>query len=172
MRNEKNMAKVNNDPDQEVKSGQSETEASKSKEEKKMENDHSHKVSDLVVGGIIGAIIVVVLLSIGSLFFFRLPNRAFLGFRERAPVGEIYRGPFGARRGFVFSNSISGKVTAVNGQTFTVDVSGQSKTVQITDSTRFPITSATKMNVGDQVVVWGQQDSNGVIQATRIAVNP
>ena len=69
-------------------------------------------------------------------------------------------------------NEVSGKVTAVNDKQFTMTVGSTSKTVQISDSTRFPNTSATKVAVGDTVVVVGEQDSNGVIQATEIAVNP
>jgi hypothetical protein len=53
-----------------------------------------------------------------------------------------------------------------------MDINGQSKNVQISDTTRFPLNSATTVNTGDTVLVWGGQDSNGTIQATQISVNP
>jgi hypothetical protein len=69
-------------------------------------------------------------------------------------------------------NMIEGKITVVADKTFTIDQNGQSKNVQISDSTRFPLDSANKVTVGDKVRVWGEQDANGVIQAMRIMVNP
>ena len=73
------------------------------------------------------------------------------------------------RRGI---NQDSAKVTAVDGKQFTIDLSGTTYKVQINDSTRFPVDSVTTVKVGDQVVVIGEKDSNGMIQADRIIVNP
>lgn len=82
--------------------------------------------------------------------------------------GGFRGGNFNNGNGYIGSNGISGKVTAVNDKTFTVDANGTSKNVQITDSTRFPANSSSQVKVGDQVVVIGEQDSNGNIQATRV----
>lgn len=144
-----------------------------SQEEKTTDDNQPSKASHFLAGVLV-AIIILAILLIGFAFVFRFTHRPFFGPRERIPMGYYYRGYRGFRggRGFVFQNTISGKVTAVNGQTLTIDVNGQTKTVQISDATRFPIGSATKVNVGDQIVVWGSQDSQGVIQATQIAVNP
>ncbi len=73
---------------------------------------------------------------------------------------------------FAMNNVTNGKVTEVNGQTFTVDDSGTNVKVQITSDTRFPVKSATSVKTGDQVNVWGEKDSTGVVQAERIVVNP
>ena len=81
--------------------------------------------------------------------------------------GHRFRGGLNSN-GFVIGNAVGGKVTAVNGQQFTIDASGTTKTVQITDTTRFPVNSGTQVKVGDQVIVSGEQDSKGVIQATRV----
>ncbi len=86
--------------------------------------------------------------------------------------GYGFRGGNYGGNGAVSANRISGKVTAVNGQTFTIDASGTTKDVQITSDTRFPINSSTGVKTGDQVLVIGQQDSSGKIQATQIIVNP
>ncbi len=126
----------------------------------------------ILFGGLIGFALLLMLVF-GSMFIFRLRNRINWVPRNMI-VGRVYN--FGhrnfARGKYSAANQTSGKVTSVNGSTFTVDASGQTKTVQISATTRFPLNLANKVNVNDQVEVWGLQDSNGVIQATRIAVNP
>jgi len=126
-----------------------------------------------ILAGVIALIVLMVLLA-GAVFTFRLAHRIFPGVRNETGVSRVYGFPghrnFDGRGRINDVNSISGKVTAVNGQTFTIDISGQSKTVQTLDTTRFPLNSATIVKVGDQVVVFGHQDSKGVIQATRILV--
>jgi hypothetical protein len=65
-----------------------------------------------------------------------------------------------------------GTVKTVDDKTFTMDLNGATKTVKITDSTKFLGGSATSVSVGDKVIVFGSAGSDGVITATRIAVNP
>ena len=128
-----------------------------------------------LVGGVVALILVI---AFGFFAFVHIRTQRLVSFRNNAFVDRVYRGGMGMR-GFGGSynntyntNEISGKVTAVNGSSFIVDVAGTSKTVAISSTTRFPLNSATKVNVGDNVDVWGLQDSSGVIQADRIAVNP
>lgn len=71
-----------------------------------------------------------------------------------------------------YNNYLTGKVTAVNDKQFTATIDSETRIVEISDTTRFPNTSATKVVVGDTVFVSGEQDSSGIIQATRIVVNP
>ena len=83
-------------------------------------------------------------------------------------------GMMSGRRGMMLgfnNNATQGKVTAVDGQKVTMDVSGTSKTVQIGTDTRFPLNSTTKIAVGDTISVVGEQDSTGTIQALRVIVN-
>jgi|GEM_PF-1669028 len=135
----------------------------------------AHHKSTWLLAGIIAFIVLMVLLA-GAVFTFRLAHRVFPGVRNETTVSRVYGFP--GHRNFVGRgringvSSVSGKVTAVAGQTFTIDVNGQSKTVQISDTTRFPLNSATSVKTEDQVIVFGQQDSKGVIEATRILVNP
>lgn len=122
-----------------------------------------------------GLVIIIVLLFSGF-FFFHFTNRSFMGMRNRFAINRTFnqgnfRGSMGHGR-FMGANSVSGKVTSVNNLSFTIDQNGTTKTVQISSTTRFPINSATKVVVGDQVVIRGGQDNQGVIQATLIIVNP
>jgi hypothetical protein len=126
--------------------------------------------------GIVSFFIFVFLIG-GSFFIFRA-SRRFSPIRQQVSFNHNYnfnRSGFGHRNfmgRMMGVNSVSGKVIAVNGQTFTIDDNGQSRSVQINDTTRFSINSTTKINVNDQVVVWGLQNSSGVIQADHISVNP
>jgi hypothetical protein len=135
----------------------------------------SPHTANWILAGIVVFIVLVVLLT-GAVFTFRLAHRILPDVRNETTVSRVYGFPghrnFDGRGRINGVNNISGKVTTVSGQTFTIDVNGQSKTVLILDTTRFPINSATSVKTGDQVVVFGQQDSKGVIQATRILVNP
>lgn len=140
---------------------------------KTAEKPAGKKNQKATVAIIVGAVVVVIL-GAGIFAAFHLRNgrfiakRGFNGFYGRSGYG-MTGGRHGFRGGnFNSGNAISGKVTAVNGQTLTIDASGTSKTVQISDSTRFPIGSATDIKTGDQVVVFGEQDSKGTVQATRI----
>lgn len=65
-----------------------------------------------------------------------------------------------------------GTVKTVNGKTFTMDLNGTTKTVTITDSTKFIGDSATSVSAGDKVIVFGATGDNNTVTATRIAVNP
>lgn len=132
----------------------------------------SDKTKYILFGGLIGLALLLMLIF-GSMVVIRLRNQTNLGPRNMM-IGRVYN--FG-HRGFAnanysAANRTSGKVTNVNGSTFTVDVNGQTKTIQISATTLFPLNLANKVNVNDQVVVWGLQDSAGVVQANRIAVNP
>jgi len=130
--------------------------------------------------GILGALIT--LLVIFSLFvlikFITFPFRArpHLG-TQRFRIEENYPFKFSQRRGKYYKgvgykDVIKGKVTAVGDKKFTLDYQGKSKEVQITENTRFPLDSETQIKVGDEVIVWGEQDASGIIQAYRIVVNP
>ena len=147
-------------------------------------DDHHHLVKGLAVT--VGAFLILVVLVGGGVMAFRyfqrgrvvntIDNRAMMNSNGFGSRGGFGRGGMMRGRGFVndglSANELDGKVTAVNDKQFTMTVNSTSKTVQISDSTRFPNTSATKVAVGDTVVVIGEQDSNGVIQATEIVVNP
>lgn len=87
-------------------------------------------------------------------------------------ANDNYMGRGADKKYILTQNTIEGKVTAVNDQVFTMDNNGQSRNVQVSSSTRFPLDSTTKINVGDIITVRGQQDSNGMIQAVSISVNP
>jgi hypothetical protein len=125
---------------------------------------------------LVGVIVLVffVFLLFGLAFFGHFGHRGFGGGRNAVMMKRDFNS-FG-HRGFVGrgsgmrQDSVTGKVTTVNGQVFTIDVNGQSKNVQISDLTRFPLNSTTSVKAGDTVTVWGQQDSKNVIQATRIVV--
>jgi len=91
--------------------------------------------------------------------------------RSDAYIGRHGMNGLMGNRG-ILQDRISGKVTSVNGKSFTLEASGTSYNVQISDSTRFPINSASTVKTSDTVLVWGQKDGNDIIQATQIAVNP
>ena len=138
------------------------------------QNQETNKTNYLLIG--IVSFVIFAFLIAGSLFIFRV-SRRFNPVRNQVSFNRSYN--FGHagfhNRGFMGrmmeADSVSGKVTAVNGQTFTIDDKGQSKSVQINNTTRFSLNSATKVNVNDQVVIWGLQNSSGIIQADRISVN-
>ena len=140
---------------------------------------HAHKKKLMVVAGVLLILLVVGLLAIGVIgkrmlgrgnvrqeFRIERQNNFGSGMMNN---GRGIRGGSGMMNR---ENSTSGKVTAVDGKQFTIDASGTSVKVQISDSTRFPLNSATTVTVGDGVSVSGERDSNGVIQAVRIVVNP
>lgn len=141
----------------------------------------NHKILAVVI---VGTAVIVVLgagaFSVMNLKNGRPGNRGFFNNQLGGPgmrgYGHMDRGGFGGRKlngGNVANrNAISGKVTAVNDKKFTIDASGTSKEIQISDTTRFSLNSATSVKVGDTVIVRGQQDSSSVIQATTIVVNP
>lgn len=153
------------------------------KEVKKSEDQKpsfSHMHNKWMLFGV-AALITFVIVVFGTLAFHKVTEVGQFGRKSelRGGYGMMHggvmgrgRGQFGGRGMMSGHSASAGKVTAVNGQTLTVDFSGDSKTVQISDTTRFPLNSATAVKVGDQVVVVGEQDSKGVIQATRIIVNP
>ncbi len=171
--------------EEETKNAEPENENVKEEGEKTQGAHCAHKHKALAI--IIAALAVLFILGAGAFAALHLKNgrlvkRGLYGRGGYGMVGRNYRGGMMGGRGFrgrkwngsgaVSSNSISGKVTAVNGQTFAVDASGTSKNVQIASATRFPLDSATSVKVGDTVVVRGQQDSSGTIQAKTILVNP
>jgi hypothetical protein len=138
-------------------------------------HDHDH-AKKLIVIGSLAAIIFFIICITGILV-----SGSFTRTRELANNAR-QRISYGVRDGRQMmgnhmilgfnNNSIQGNVTAVDGQKLTINVSGTSKTVQISTDTRFPLNSDTKINVGDIVTVTGEQDSSGVIQAQHIIVNP
>ncbi len=136
---------------------------------------HEHARKAFIVG--LGIFLILLAGLIGLLTIGRYVRGREVTNTVRNQVGFNIQGRRGMMGGgrMMFGlagNAIQGKVTAVDGQKLTVDVSGTSKTVQVGTDTRFPINSTTKINVGDTVSVTGEQDSNGVIQAVRIVVNP
>jgi hypothetical protein len=82
------------------------------------------------------------------------------GFRGR------YGGGVNTQNGIV----VSGKVTAVNGNDFTVDQNGSSKTVKTNGNTGFRGVGISGIKSGDQVVVSGTTNSDGSIQALSVSV--
>ncbi len=82
------------------------------------------------------------------------------GFRGR------YGGPPQTENGIV----LSGKVTAVNGNDFTVDQNGSSKAVKTDGNTVFRGVGISGLKSGDQVVVSGTTNSDGSIQAMSVVV--
>lgn len=168
---------LNKEQNQKVSTNENETKTSPDSKQKQEIDDKKTKKTKYLLIGLVGLVVLVCLL-VGGLFFSRcwFQHRQLVR-RNNAKIGRDYspvrHQNFGARQKKIFkNNSISGKVTAVDGQTFTVDQNGQAKKVQIGDETRFPLISQTKVNVGDEVLVWGEQDSSGVVQAVRIIVNP
>jgi len=145
-------------------------------------DDHNHMVKTLLLA--IGAFVILAIVIIGGAMAFRTFERGRLvnDIDQRVAANGDSFGFRGGRMGMMgrgfrqdndeSANTISGTVTAVDGSKFTVSVNNSSKTVEISDATRFPITSASKVAVNDKVEVVGQQDSNGVIQANEIVVNP
>lgn len=79
-------------------------------------------------------------------------------------------GGYGANYG----NRALGTVSSVNGQTIVItERDGSNQTVQISSSTQFSNgTSASQIAVGDTIMALGTKNSSGVIQATRIDINP
>lgn len=139
---------------------------------------HDPKKIALVAVGVIALVGILGLAAIGAKqVFYRGASKLSPGFRmERFGRDGLERGGMmgGRRGGFrgYMEDRTQGKVTAVDGKKFTIDVSGTVTQVQITDTTRFPMNSATTVKVGDTVVVMGEKDSGGVVQAIRIMVNP
>jgi hypothetical protein len=140
-------------------------------------HDHNHLAKSLLI--VLGAFLILVVIAGGTMAAFRLFNRGrVVGAVENRGMmnfGGFRGGMMGGYRlgiGQEDDNVLTGTVKTVNGSKFTVDVNGTTKTVEISSDTRFPVNSATKVAVNDKVVVIGEQDSNGVIQATRIVVNP
>lgn len=141
---------------------------------KQVPADHIHKKIIWMFGFL--ALVFLTLLLAGGMAF----KHSFAGYRGRGFNKNIYQNRgitmdrmYGfENNGFIGSNIVSGKVTAVSGKKFTVDDSGTKIDVKISDSTRFPISSATSVKTGDQVIVWGEKDSSGTVQAVRIVVNP
>lgn len=94
--------------------------------------------------------------------------------------GDAPTGATGGRGGFGgFGGFTSGKVTAVDGSTLTVDATGQdgtttSKTVTVDSSTTYSATakaSAKALVVGACATVQGKADDKGAVAATRIVVS-
>jgi hypothetical protein len=89
-------------------------------------------------------------------------------------TGFVGRGMGFERRGFVGQAistnqvEVSGVVTAVNGQSFTIAGNGTTNTVQTNSSTEF--TGATKVNVNDSVVAVGTTN-NSTFTASQVVVN-
>jgi len=142
---------------------------------------------------LIGAAALVALLTTlaAGMFFVRLGGPRFRMHRKFARIERGYnlRKPYGfgmrdrvrdrdcfnrkpGRGNRIKRDALTGKVTEVSGDTFSVESDGKTKKVEISDSTRFPLDSATKVKVGDTVVVTGDQDSEGTVQAIRITVSP
>lgn len=139
----------------------------------------SYPVSNkgLLIGLLIAVVIVILLFFTLTFGFFghyryNYPNMMRGNDGRGYMMGPGYKGFGGNGYGMMGQNVIRGKVTNVSGQTFTMDVSGTSKNVQINDTTRFPVSSSSSVKNGDTVLVWGLQDSKGVIQATYIQINP
>lgn len=136
---------------------------------------HNHDKKLMLAAGIL-----LILLAVGGLTAAIVAKR-FVGSHVGNKIGmerntgNSGRGKFGAGMGgrmMVRNNATGGKVTAVEGKVLTVDASGTSIKVQISDITRFPLSSNTAIKVGDQLAVFGEKDANGIVQATRIIVNP
>lgn len=149
----------------------------KANDKKQTVDNKNHRILAVVIVGTA----VIVVLGVGAFSVMHLKNsrlgarRAFsthLGGPGMRGYGHIGRGGMMRGGNIANQNAISSKVTAVNDKKFTIDASGTSKDIQISDTTRFPLDSATSVKVGDTVIVRGQQDSSGVIQATTILVNP
>lgn len=129
--------------------------------------------------GLIGLVVLLVVIFgvIGTAMFGRYHNNRIgrvnnVALERNFDGNGMGRGMVERGHSFAGADQVTGKVTAVNGKTFTMNVgSNQTKDVQISDTTRFPISSNTSISVGDTVTVRGGQDSSGVIQATRISVD-
>jgi hypothetical protein len=160
------------DREKAVQNDEPETAKAEKRQEKKIGSKMSENQKYFLVGAIV--LVFFVFLLFGLAFFGYFDHRGFRG-GNKAVMMERNFDSFN-HRGFVGrgdgmrQDSVTGKVTTVNGQAFTLDVNGQLKNVQISDLTRFPLNSATSVKTGDTVTVWGQQDSKSVIQATRIVV--
>jgi len=127
--------------------------------------------------GLVGLIILLVVIfsAVGAAVFGHNNNNR-IGRVSNVAIERNFDGEgmgmMGRDRSFRGSEQVTGKVTAVNGKTFAINVgSNQTKDVLISDTTRFPISSNTDIAVGDSVTVSGGQDSDGVIQAVRIVIN-
>ncbi len=81
-----------------------------------------------------------------------------------------FRGGYGGNTQTQNGIVLSGKVTAVNGNDFTVDQNGSSKTVKTDSNTRFRGVGINGLKSGDQVVVSGTTNSDGSIQALSVGV--
>jgi hypothetical protein len=123
---------------------------------------------------IAGGIVLIVLALITAAAFLKFGAER-LAQRKQIPITRNYnlrggmgKGGFGKRMGGQSQNRTSGKVTVVSDKKFTIDASGNNVDIQITASTRFPVSSANTVKVGDQVIVSGEKDASGVVQAIRI----
>ena len=144
----------------------------------KFEEFHYHKSRRSMFFGLVGFILLLVVVFgfIGVTMFGRTRSDNKMGRGNNVAIernfgGQDMRGMMGRGESNGFE-SVTGKVTAINGKTFTMNIgSNKTKDVQISDTTRFPISSNTNIATGDSVTVRGGQDSNGVIQATLITIN-
>ncbi|HUD20909.1 MAG TPA: hypothetical protein VMQ44_02490 [Candidatus Saccharimonadales bacterium] len=146
-----------------------------SKEDRYREWRHFHHRRTWMFGWLV-VLALFVILVFGLLF------AGFNGHRREMDVGRFGEnmdtriggrgfGMMGGMRG-ARGGSLTAKVNAVNGQTLIVDDAGTSRTIQISSTTRFSLSSTTKIATGDTITVIGSQDSGGVIQADLIYVNP
>lgn len=88
----------------------------------------------------------------------------------RTGGGKGFRGRYGGGTNTQNGIVITGKVTNVSGNDFTVDQNGSSKTVKTDSDTAFRGVGIGGIKSGDQVSVSGSTNSDGSIQALMVSV--
>ena len=87
--------------------------------------------------------------------------------------GGFMGGRVRGEHGFFTNNNgtvLSGKITNVNGNDFTLDQNGTSKTIKTDSNTRFGGLGIGGLKSGDQVTVVGTANTDGSIQARSVNV--
>ena len=139
---------------------------------------------------ILGAVVVVALIAAGSFWggMADQTNRAtqaqanFLNARGQGGTGQFANGgqafpgvaaPIGQAPGNFGGRGTAGQVKTVEGNILTLSTAQDVTTVNLSDSTQIQKTvsgSVSDLQPGTQVMVTGQKDSKGVINATQIRI--
>ncbi|HSX44840.1 MAG TPA: DUF5666 domain-containing protein [Candidatus Saccharimonadales bacterium] len=130
---------------------------------------HGHKLLLALVGVLV--LLMVFCFGMAAQRVHREPAMTFGKFGGIGMTGprSVHMG-----RGFGFNNpnaaALTGKVTAVNGTSFTLDQNGSSKTIKTDDKTAFGGVGINGLKTNDQVTIVGTTNSDGSVQASDVRV--
>lgn len=127
---------------------------------------------------IVGGILLAILLSAGSFYGGMAYQRNQVNqiranfFRARGIDVNGQNNGGGQRQGF-FGGGATGQVKSVEGNVLTLSTAQNTTTVNLTDTTRVEKAApaaTTDLQPGERVIVTGQRDSNGNINASQVLI--